>query len=290
MKPDHEIDDLIKKIEKYLVNQTDVYGQIIFQAQTDDDIQRNETESISQPEPASAKLPEPGDQRENMIPGTDKLPGTKNPETDSPQETAQAPGKADDPYNMNDIKTLTQLKDLCETLEILRTDLPNTNLVFGKGNPDADLMLIGEAPGAEEDRLGEPFVGRSGQLLTKILQAISFERDQVYIANILKHRPPDNRNPLPEERTRSLPYLMKQIEIINPKLILCLGKVSAETLLNNKATMKEMRGVFHNFGNQYELLVTYHPAALLRNPNWKRDTWEDVQLLRKRYDELGCKP
>lgn len=188
------------------------------------------------------------------------------------------------------ITSLDELYEYCLTLDELKTDLENTRLVFGKGNPSADLMLIGEAPGAEEDKLGEPFVGRSGQLLTKILEAINFTRDQVYIANILKHRPPDNRNPTSDERARSLPYLIKQIELVNPKLILCLGKISAETLLGVSSTMKDMRGTFHIFSDKYELLVTYHPAALLRNPNWKRETWEDVQLLRKRYDEVGGKP
>lgn len=191
---------------------------------------------------------------------------------------------------LDEIQTLDALHEYCQDLEELKTDLKGTQLVFGKGNPNADLMLIGEAPGAEEDKLGEPFVGRSGQLLTKILEAIQFSRDQVYIANILKHRPPDNRNPTADERNRSLPYLLKQIELINPKLILCLGKISAETLLGISSTMKDMRGTFHKFSEKYELLVTYHPAALLRNPNWKRETWEDVQLLRKRYDELRCKP
>lgn len=194
------------------------------------------------------------------------------------------------PKNLNDIQSLEELFEFCLGIEELRTDLEGTQLVFGKGNPNADLLLIGEAPGAEEDKQGEPFVGRSGQLLTKILEAINFTRDQVYIANILKHRPPDNRNPTADERTRSLPYLMKQIDLINPKLILCLGKISAETLLGVSSTMKDMRGTFHKFSEKYELLVTYHPAALLRNPNWKRETWEDVKLLRKRYDELGCKP
>lgn len=194
------------------------------------------------------------------------------------------------PKSLDEIQTLDELYEYCLDLEELKTDLQDTRLVFGKGNPNADLILIGEAPGAEEDKQGEPFVGRSGQLLTKILEAIQFSRDQVYIANILKHRPPDNRNPTADERNRSLPYLLKQIELINPKLILCLGKISAETLLGISSTMKDMRGTFHKFSEKYELLVTYHPAALLRNPNWKRETWEDVQLLRKRYDELGCKP
>ncbi|MCA1802134.1 MAG: uracil-DNA glycosylase, partial [Rhodothermaceae bacterium] len=120
------------------------------------------------------------------------------------------------------ISDLAELKKYCLQADILKTDLEGTNLVFGVGNAGADLMLIGEAPGEQEDRQGEPFVGKAGQLLNKILKAINFERDQVYIANILKHRPPNNRDPQPEEREKSLPILEKQIDLINPKLILCL--------------------------------------------------------------------
>ena len=185
--------------------------------------------------------------------------------------------------------TLDELKALCSEAEELHTDLENTNLVFGVGNPQAVLMLIGEAPGEQEDQQGEPFVGAAGQLLNKILAAIEFKREDVYIANILKHRPPGNRNPKPEEIARSLPYLKKQIELINPKIILCLGKVSGQTMLNSDDTLGNMRGSFHTFGSR-ELYVTYHPAALLRNSQWKRPTWEDVQNVRKRYDELNGKP
>ncbi len=185
--------------------------------------------------------------------------------------------------------TLEELRTLCEEADELRTDLEGTNLVFGVGNPNADLMLIGEAPGQEEDRQGEPFVGAAGQLLNKILSAIKFERDDVYIANILKHRPPGNRNPNPDERVRSLPYLLRQIEIIQPKIILCLGKISGTTLLKKETTLRSLRGQFYPFHGT-ELTVTYHPAALLRNPQWKRPVWEDVQKVRNRYDELGCKP
>jgi len=185
--------------------------------------------------------------------------------------------------------TLEQLYELCLKSENLKTDLKNTNLVFGTGNPNADLMLIGEAPGEQEDKKGEPFVGRAGQLLTKILKAINFQRSDVFITNILKHRPPKNRDPLPEERIRSLPYLYRQIDIISPRLILCLGKVSATTLLDRDVNLRDLRGKFHSFRDT-ELLVTYHPSALLRNQRWKRPAWEDVQLLRKRYDELNCSP
>lgn len=186
--------------------------------------------------------------------------------------------------------SLNELHELCKTADFLKTDLKNTNLVFGVGNPNADLVLIGEAPGRNEDLQGEPFVGRAGKLLNQILKAIHFERNDVYITNIVKHRPPNNRDPLTNERSKSLPVLLKQIDLISPKLILCLGRISAQTLLNTNLPMKSLRGKFHPFRDNYELMVTYHPAALLRNPQWKRATWEDVQLLRKRYDELGGKP
>ncbi|MGN8226566.1 uracil-DNA glycosylase [Gracilimonas sp. BCB1] len=185
--------------------------------------------------------------------------------------------------------TLDELKDLCEQAEELKTDLEGTNLVFGVGNPNADLMIVGEAPGYNEDQQGEPFVGQAGQLLDKIMAAIHFERSDIYIANILKHRPPDNRDPEPEERERSLPYLLKQIELIDPKLILCVGRISATTLLEKETSLGKLRGSFHEYHGR-ELMVTYHPAALLYNQKYKRPTWEDVQLLRKRYDELGGQP
>ncbi|TNE70422.1 uracil-DNA glycosylase [bacterium] len=185
--------------------------------------------------------------------------------------------------------TLDELKALCEKhRDILKTDLENTNLVFGVGNPHAKLMIVGEAPGENEDIQGEPFVGKAGQLLDKIMQAIEFERKDIYIANILKHRPPKNRDPLPDERERSLPFLIRQIEIIQPKIVLCMGRISAKTLLGlpENTTLAQLRGQFHPFLGKIELTATYHPAALLRNPNWKRPTWEDVQMVRKRYDEL----
>jgi uracil-DNA glycosylase len=160
-----------------------------------------------------------------------------------------------------------------------------TKFVFGVGNPRATLMLIGEAPGADEDAQGEPFVGRAGQLLNKILEAIHFKREDVYICNILKCRPPGNRKPQPEEVGQCLPYLKKQVALIKPKIILCLGLTAAENLLGTTESLGRLRGQVL----QYEgipLMVTYHPAALLRNPNWKRPVWEDVQAARKLHDEL----
>ncbi len=160
-----------------------------------------------------------------------------------------------------------------------------TKFVFGVGNPKAEIVLIGEAPGADEDAKGEPFVGRAGQLLNKILEAIHFKREEVYICNILKCRPPNNRDPLPEEVQQCEPYLWKQLEIIKPKIILCLGRISAQVLLKTADSLTKLRESVHDYRG-IPLMVTYHPAALLRNPNWKRPTWEDVQKLRKMYDEM----
>ncbi len=188
-----------------------------------------------------------------------------------------------------DFKKAETLDELYENIKDCRKCAlgdTRTKLVFGKGNPNADVLLIGEAPGAEEDKQGEPFVGRAGKLLTDILKAIKFEREEVYIANILKSRPPSNRNPLPNEVEACKPYLLKQIELIKPKLILCLGRVAANNLLNNNLNLGEMRGKIYEFNN-VKTMVTYHPAALLRNPNWKRGTWEDVQNFRKLYDEMS---
>jgi len=168
-----------------------------------------------------------------------------------------------------------------------RCVLGNTRnrFVFGVGNPHATLLLIGEAPGADEDAQGEPFVGRAGQLLNKILEAIHFKREEVYICNILKCRPPGNRKPAQEEVNECLPFLKKQISLVQPKLILCLGLTAAESLLGTTESLTKLRGRVLKFMG-VPLMVTYHPAALLRNPNWKRPTWEDVQAARKLHDEL----
>ena len=280
------IKDLIDRIDSYLQEQREIYGDFsVPDAYSNQPIEkRGQTESSPKKEPvkkAENSQQEKAGMAEKDISEKQQSSGNS---LFSPEDTGNIYDR------LNACQTMDELKDLCAEAEELKTDLENTNLVFGVGNPQADLLLIGEAPGQREDELGEPFVGRAGKLLDKILDAIDFDRKVVYIANILKHRPPKNRNPLPEERKRSLPFLMKQIELIDPKLILCLGKVSANTLLDNNSSMKSMRGDFHPFKNGIELMVTYHPAALLRNPNWKRPAWEDVQKLRDRYKELGCTP
>ena len=153
------------------------------------------------------------------------------------------------------------------------------NLVFGAGSATADVVFIGEAPGRDEDLQGEPFVGRSGQLLTKILAAIDFTRDDVYICNILKCRPPNNRDPQPDEVSVCEPHLKRQLAIIQPRVICCLGRVAAQTLLGTKASLRALRETVH-FYEGIPVMATFHPAALLRNPGWKRDTWNDVRKLK----------
>ena len=160
-----------------------------------------------------------------------------------------------------------------------------TNTVPGAGNPDANVVFIGEAPGKNEDEQGVPFVGRSGKLLTDILKAIGFERDDVFICNILKCRPPGNRDPEADEVRACEPFLVRQLEILQPKVICCLGRHAAMTLLQTKASLKSMRESVH-FYQGVPVMATFHPAALLRNPNWKRDTWDDVRKLKALHDAL----
>ena len=160
------------------------------------------------------------------------------------------------------------------------------NPVPGEGNPDADVMLVGEAPGATEDETGRPFVGQAGQLLSKILEAIKLRREDVFICNVLKHRPPGNRDPKPDEVTACSPFLIRQIELIRPKVIVALGTFAAQTLLDTKLSIGKLRGQIHGYYG-VPLVVTYHPAALLRNPAWKRPTWEDVQLARRILDRAS---
>ena len=159
-----------------------------------------------------------------------------------------------------------------------------TRTVFGSGAPSARIVFIGEAPGREEDLQGLPFVGRAGQLLTKMLAAIGFTRDEVYITNILKCRPPGNREPQEDEMTACERYLVRQIELINPAVICALGRIAAHGLLKKGASLGVLRQGVHYY-NDTPVAVTYHPAALLRNPNLKREAWEDLQAIRKLYDE-----
>jgi len=155
-----------------------------------------------------------------------------------------------------------------------------TNIVFGVGNPNADLMFVGEAPGADEDEQGEPFVGRAGQLLTKIIEAMGYQRSDVYIANILKCRPPNNRPPEPDEVATCEPFLFKQIDSIKPKVIVALGTHAAHTLLKIDTPISKIRGQVLDYRGDVKVVPTFHPAYLLRSPDKKRDVWEDMKKVR----------
>ena len=161
-----------------------------------------------------------------------------------------------------------RLCGLCET---------RTQTVFGVGNRSARLMVVGEAPGAEEDRQGEPFVGRAGLLLNAMLRAAGFERGEVFIANVLKCRPPNNRDPSDQEAERCLPYLRRQIELVDPQAILCVGRIAAQRLLDTDTPIGKLRGRVHRLDGR-PVVVTYHPAYLLRSPGEKRKSWEDLKL------------
>ena len=174
-----------------------------------------------------------------------------------------------------DYNQLRQEANGCEKCELHTT---RTNVVFGTGNENADLMFVGEAPGRDEDEKGEPFVGRAGQLLTKVIEAMGLTRDEVYIANVIKCRPPNNRNPKRIEIESCEPYLIRQIELIKPKVICALGTFAAQMLLRTEAKISSLRGNFHEYRGT-KVMPTYHPAYLLRNPDGKREVWEDMQKI-----------
>jgi DNA polymerase len=168
----------------------------------------------------------------------------------------------------------------CEKCKLYKT---RTNLVFGEGNADAQLMFVGEAPGRDEDLQGKPFVGRAGKLLDKIIKAMNLKREDIYIANILKDRPPNNRNPKDEEIEACKPFLLEQIKIIQPKVICALGSFAARELLETEEAISKLRGRFHNYKN-IRLMPTYHPAYLLRNPQAKREVWEDMKKIMRELE------
>jgi len=178
-------------------------------------------------------------------------------------------------------ESLDQFFDRINQCQKCQLGQTRTNFVFGVGDPNADLVLVGEAPGEQEDLQGEPFIGRAGKLLDKILSAIKLSRNQgVYICNVLKCRPPNNRDPLPSEVEQCEPYLIHQINLIKPRLIVALGRVAAKTLLKQNLPLKDMRSIKHDYHGT-PLVVTYHPAALLRNQNLKPAAWEDFKWIRR---------
>jgi uracil-DNA glycosylase family 4 len=231
----------------------------------------------------------------------DTSPGDVPPADARPSEAPASPAAPDPPLGItvgSDAQELfggplAELDSLEEIARVVHdcTRCPlyatATNPVPGEGPAQSDVMVIGEAPGANEDATGRPFVGPAGQLLTKILGAVNLRREEVFICNVMKHRPPGNRNPTPDEVAACSPYLVRQIEVVKPKVILALGTFAAQTLLATKLPIAKLRGQIHRY-HGVPLIVTYHPAALLRNPGWKRPTWEDVQLARRVLDRAAA--
>ncbi|MGH7497383.1 MAG: uracil-DNA glycosylase [Gemmatimonadales bacterium] len=195
-------------------------------------------------------------------------------------ETAAAGLLGDD---LSDLSTLDAVAERIRTTQCCALCAHRAHPVPGEGNPKARLMLVGEGPGATEDATGRPFVGQAGKLLDGILQAIDVPRETVYITNVVKCRPPQNRKPLPDEIAACIPYLHRQIELIRPMVLVALGGTAGEAMLGVRKSLGELRGKVHSF-NGIPLVVTYHPAALLRNPNWKKPTWDDVRIVRQLLD------
>ena len=192
-------------------------------------------------------------------------------ERTEPASVSLPAGDATHNYNWEQMKGAVRQCIACD----LHATRKNT--VFGVGDEQADWMIVGEAPGADEDRQGEPFVGKAGQLLNNMLLAIGLKREQVYIANILKCRPPNNRDPRPEEVLKCEPFLKRQVELVNPKIILAVGRIAAHNLLKTDTSLSKLRGKQFSYGeNETPLVVTYHPAYLLRSPQEKRKAWQDL--------------
>jgi uracil-DNA glycosylase family 4 len=200
-----------------------------------------------------------------------------------PDEQLRIPGAPPPPERIADLgwAELRATVAACTRCPLSAT---RTQTVFGVGSVEATWLIVGEAPGAEEDRQGEPFVGRAGQLLNAMLRAIGLEREQVFIANVLKCRPPRNRDPAPLEAAQCLPYLERQIALLKPRIMLAVGRISAQNLLKTDVSLGRLRGQVHHFGvSRVPLVVTYHPAYLLREPAEKRKAWEDLQFAREVY-------
>ena len=179
----------------------------------------------------------------------------------------------------NDMTTLDSIRAEIGDCQRCKLAPQRTNIVFGSGNPGAELVFVGEAPGYDEDQQGLPFVGRAGQLLTKIIESINLKREDVYICNVLKCRPPDNRNPEPDEVASCNPFLKKQLATIRPKIVCCLGTFAAQTVLQMAAPISKLRGKFFDMEGM-RVIATFHPAYLLRSPDKKREVWEDMKQIR----------
>ncbi len=231
--------------------------------------------------------------REIGVTGVSRDPAWRTRQVPNPTSPTGGPEPAssDMPQPTSDTAPLALVRSAADVLEAIRTEigpactrcklhtLGRRQVVFGVGNPAARLMFVGEAPGADEDEQGIPFVGKAGQLLTRIIEAIDLKREDVYIANVIKCRPPQNRNPEPDEVEQCEPFLFRQIDAIQPRVIVALGKFGAQTLLRTQEPISRLRGRVFDYRGA-KLIPTFHPAYLLRNPPAKRDVWEDMKLVR----------
>jgi len=269
-----ELKNILTSTERFLKQQQELYGDTIF---------------VSKNEPLSAEVSQMTDSANTVhtAPEIDLFGNSAQP-TPGRQITGEPIVPAFPNESWTKTKSLEELDNAINTCMKCGLGKTRIKFVFGVGNPKADVVVVGEAPGADEDEKGEPFVGRAGQLLNKILEAVQFKREEVFICNILKCRPPNNRDPQTEEIDCCEPYLWKQLEILKPKMILCAGRIAGQSLLKTNSSLTLLRGKVHDYRG-IPLMVTYHPAALLRNPNWKRPCWEDMQQFRKMYDEMKDK-
>jgi uracil-DNA glycosylase len=270
---DDDFNTLLSDTQRFLKQQAELYGDSLLIPKT-------------LVQPATDQLVHQKEQPLSSTTGTSmtrkpKIDISINPDFSRTSATLHA-YPAEPWTSSENIPALNQAINTCMKCGLGKT---RTKFVFGVGNPKAEVVVVGEAPGADEDAQGEPFVGRGGQLLNKILESIQFKREEVFICNILKCRPPNNRDPQSEEIEFCEPYLWKQLELIKPKMILCVGRIAGQSLLKTNSSLTLLRGKVHDYRG-IPLMVTYHPAALLRNPNWKRPCWEDVQQFRKLYEDM----
>jgi DNA polymerase len=213
-----------------------------------------------------------------------RAPSPNEPATSDESNRLAREGTGDEIRAIEDLETLRAVVERCTRCSLHQT---RANAVFGEGDPAARVVCVGEAPGAVEDETGRPFVGRAGKLLDRLLMSIGLPRESVFICNVLKSRPPNNRDPLPDEVQACSPYLLRQLDLIDPIVIVAFGAFAARTLLDSKAALGKLRGATYRYAG-YPLVATYHPAALLRNPGWTRATWEDLQRVRRILDGEGA--
>jgi DNA polymerase len=210
-------------------------------------------------------------------------PAAADPDPGVDVERLAREGDAEEISEIPDMTTLRAVAERCTRCPLHET---RKQVVFGEGDPHARLVCVGEAPGAREDETGRPFVGRAGKLLDRLLLAVGFHREEVYICNVLKSRPPDNRDPKQEEISACAPFLLRQLDLLDPAVIVAFGAFASRTLLDTSGSLGSLRGRVHRFRG-YPLVATYHPAALLRNPSWTQPTWRDLQRARRLVDDAA---